>query len=951
MTAAWSYPGARWWKFDFHTHTPASKDTGAWQAAIGTPNELTPQAWLLKYMAAEIDCVAVTDHNTGEWIDKLKAAYAAMKREADAGVPPVGFRELHLFPGVEISVQGGFHLLAILDPSATSQTISDVLAQVDYDGTRGDSDGVTREGAARVVERVLAADGLAIPAHVDGEKGLLQVEPGTRKCLMDTNTVRQVLQETGILALEWMVSTSPRPAVLDELKRHFASVVGSDCHSFQGAAVPGSRYTWIKMAQPSLEGLRLALLDGQEVSVKRSDESSGFSPFNTPEHFIEFIEIRDARYMGRSRQPAKLPLNPYFNALIGGRGTGKSTIVHALRLAYRREKELSATSEAGQTFSRFDKVAKSRNDEGGLKAETAICVQLQRDGTPYRLIWRQDGQGHAVEEWNATTGSFTPSTSQAITAQRFPVRLFSQGQIAALAGDSQQALLKVIDDAADTQSQQAAFDEAKRAFLAARAQMRKLDGKLQGREALTLGLQDIQRKLARFEGADHAVILKNYQRTSRQSRELERQFEAAADFSDRLKAFAADVLAEDLPEGLFDSAEHEPALTLVQALHAAIAKARQEVENAAAALQECGQVLRSELEASPSFVRIGAAKSAYEQLKADLQQQGVSDPSEYGRLVQERQRLETDLKKLEALQKQQTELRDKATALLEQVQSARRAISAQRSAFLQETLLGNPFVRIELVPYSRDAQGIERSLREVLGIVDERFKADIYQEPQEEGLARGVVADLLLLSNLSLTKLPSSHDTETFENSVDTLKNRLVATSRGRDEFGARLNSFLKAEADKHPEFIDHIRCWFPEDGLQVEYSRKGDGQDFQSIGQASAGQRAAAMLAFLLAHGNEPLVLDQPEDDLDNHLIYGLVVQQIRRNKLRRQLIIVTHNPNIVVNGDAELIHVLDFNHQCHVKQTGSLQDQAMRHEVCQVMEGGEEAFERRYQRLGREV
>ena len=110
-------------------------------------------------------------------------------------------------------------------------------------------------------------------------------------------------------------------------------------------------------------------------------------------------------------------------------------------------------------------------------------------------------------------------------------------------------------------------------------------------------------------------------------------------------------------------------------------------------------------------------------------------------------------------------------------------------------------------------------------------------------------------------------------------------------------------------------------------------------------------MLAFLLAHGGEPLVLDQPEDDLDNHLIYGLVVQQIRSNKQRRQLIIVTHNPNIVVNSDAELIHVLDFNNQCYVKQTGSLQEQDMRQEVCQVMEGGAEAFERRYQRLGGEA
>jgi hypothetical protein len=102
MSQPWPYPGARWWKFGFHTHTPASKDTAAWQAAIGTPHELTPQTWLCKYIAAGIDCVAVIDHNTGEWIDKLKAAYSEMKREADAGAPTVGFRELHLYPGVEI---------------------------------------------------------------------------------------------------------------------------------------------------------------------------------------------------------------------------------------------------------------------------------------------------------------------------------------------------------------------------------------------------------------------------------------------------------------------------------------------------------------------------------------------------------------------------------------------------------------------------------------------------------------------------------------------------------------------------------------------------------------------------------------------------------------------------------------------------------------------------------
>ena len=120
----WSYPGSHWWKFDFHTHTPVSKDTLAWQAVIGTPDELTSETWLLKYMAAKIDCVAITDHNSGAWIDQLKAAYAHMKARADAGQAPEDFRELTLFPGVEISVCGGFHLLAIFEPNSTTRTIT-----------------------------------------------------------------------------------------------------------------------------------------------------------------------------------------------------------------------------------------------------------------------------------------------------------------------------------------------------------------------------------------------------------------------------------------------------------------------------------------------------------------------------------------------------------------------------------------------------------------------------------------------------------------------------------------------------------------------------------------------------------------------------------------------------------------------------------------------------------
>jgi hypothetical protein len=90
------------------------------------------------------------------------------------------------------------------------------------------------------------------------------------------------------------------------------------------------------------------------------------------------------------------------------------------------------------------------------------------------------------------------------------------------------------------------------------------------------------------------------------------------------------------------------------------------------------------------------------------------------------------------------------------------------------------------------------------------------------------------------------------------------------------------------PENFDRLACWFPEDSLAVLYS-DGRGGGFRPIAQGSPGQKTATLLTFLLSYGDEPLLLDQPEDDLDNHLISDLIVTQLRRIKLKRQVIVVT--------------------------------------------------------------
>lgn len=932
----WRFPGARWWSFDFHTHTPASSDYGKGpdQAAL---KQITPEDWLLNFMRAEIDCVAVTDHNSGDWIDRLKAALDQLREQK-----PEGYRPLWLFPGVEVTASGNIHILAIFDPDKDGADVSALLGAVGNHGNRGESSRAVDASPIQVIQKTVEANALPVLAHVDGPSGAWE---------LGGNTLAPLLECEGLFAMELVNQDSEKPALYCQKHLRWAEVLGSDAHhpsGPNGARYPGSHWTWVKMAQPSLEGLRLALLDGEGFSVRRSDDPERFDPNALPENFVESVDIYDARYMGRG-QSETLSFSPWFNALVGGRGTGKSTIVHALRLALRREHELQALEEGSEprrTFEKFSRVARGRDDDGALTQDTHVALTFVRGGTRYRVHWRQDGSGAVVEEQK--DGHWGDSHNQAVIPERFPIRLFSQGQIAALAGGSQQALLDLIDEAAGVDAEQTALREARQTYLSLCAKARELEGRLQGRDALRVRLEDVQRKLKKFEEAHHADVLKAYQRRSRQKREVNRQFESVDEMVRRVRELAEELAAEDVPEQLFDERHEQDkeALAVLSSLHNAIETTTKALKGTADDLAAAVRQAREKLPGTEWHQEVNMARTDYEKLVSDLKEQGVADPSEYGQLVQERQRLENQWKELESLDAQRGQILEQAKTQTDAVLAARHALSGRREAFLEESLAGNEYVQISLKPYSQDARAMERSIRELLGAEHPKFENDILIEEDGEPV-KGVVAELI-------DQLPDdpTQAKKEFERRIDKIKERLTGACQGDREFGGHFNNFLVKQASNRPEFVDHLMMWYPDDGLDLKYSQKGDGRDFKSIEQASAGQRAAAMLAFLLAHGSEPIVLDQPEDDLDNHLIYNLVVRQMRENKRRRQIIAVTHNPNIVVNGDAEMLHALDFiRGQCRVIVEGSLQEKAMRDEVCHVMEGGRDAFERRYRRLGKEV
>ena len=899
-------------------------------------------------MRAEVDCVAVTDHNSGNWIDTLKAALVEMEEER-----PPGFRPLHLFPGVELSVNGGFHLLAIFGPETSTSDIDTLLGAVSYDGTKGDSDGVTRKSAVEVVDAVLTARGIPIPAHTDQKKGLLRLkEAGGGTTEIDPGTVAQVLEVDGILAMETVDAGSGRPEIYRQLKIRWAEVLGSDFHPPCRAdrdRYPGSHYTWVKMTgPPSLDGLRLALLDGDRFSIQRSDKEFR-APFAVPQLFVKSIQIGDARYMGRSR-PAELQFSPLLNAIVGGRGTGKSTVIHALRLAARREGDILGLKEGSiprSTFERFNRVYRSRVDDGALRDTTVIQWTVIRDGIRHRITCRPGGSPAALDvEDQAPGGGWVRSPSQSVAPRRFPVRIFSQGQIAELAGESRAALLPLIDEAADASRLQSQLEEATNRYFTSRARIRELDGQLAREDDLAVNLEDVERKLKRFEVSDHSTVLGAYRTRARQEREAKRQFAGVDAAARRIAALAREIELESLPEGTVtgDAEADMDYLKVVKALGTAVDTAVDELQRTAARLREASRNQREILFDSSWQVALDLANFDYERLVEELQSEGVADPTEYGQLVQERQRMTEAIKILESKKEERVRRVAESQECHRQIQTARRAISESRERFLDQALAQNDFVRISVQRYGDDARTIERSLRDALSVKDDRFESDILKYENER--PKGIVATLLR----NLPTDPRERG-KRVEGRLEALKHRLDSACRGEGVFGGFFNNYLEREFERDPTILDRLWAWFPEDGLNVEYSRQGDGKDFQPIGQASAGQRSAAMLAFLLAYGDEPLVLDQPEDDLDNHLIYDLVVRQIRENKLRRQIIVVTHNPNIVVNGDAEMLHAMEFAAgQCVVSQAGSLQDREIRDEICRVMEGGREAFESRYRRLGPE-
>jgi ABC-type lipoprotein export system ATPase subunit len=903
--------GAKWWKFDFHNHTPASDDFGKGNAIH---KAITPDNWLLMFMKAGIDCVAITDHNSGEWVDKLKAALKTMEI---AETKPVGYRKLYLFPGVEISASGNTHILALFDISADTRKIHALLGAVGFPSEQfGTSDAVTEKSVELVINEIHKAGGIAIPAHTDKASGLFVNQSG--------NTLKQTLAVEGLLAIELIDKAFAKPEAYTQSKLRLAEVIGTDSHI---EAQVGTNYTWVKMGEPSLDALKLALHD-REDGIIRKNEILVDPNLISNRYFIKSFSVTNGFKAGNGN-PLKTEFSPWLTSIIGGRGSGKSTIINYLRIILARIDEMP--NEIQSEFDKFNQVGR-KNGSGMLRNETIIEIEIFKDCKLYLIKW--NNFSHTLQEFDDVNGNWSSPITISNIKELFPVQIFNQKELYALTGNPSN-LIELID----SQFDKSAWEEAKESlinqWLFNRAQKRKLNNAISEETNIRAQLGTVNNKIALYESSKYKETLNNFNKFTAINKFFSNTSLSVSGFISKVQNIEQSVPVIEIPVTIADKVVDD-SLGFILQMNFALASAKARFEEALQLLEPYKENLQGQLNSLSWFQQFESARQAYAEIAVSIQDLGTEN---YETLIQRRSSLTEKLSLIDSQKEELAILDSSLEDLYKSIIDKEIELRVNRNEVIKRWRAfedaDNPFLIIELQPMA-DVENANLTIRELLRKSGGEFSNDIFGTNDDNGETRGLIARII-----------NEDERSRWQKRQSEIEEFVSSTEADKKNLDLRLARHLDSLKQNTPEDIDRLLVWVPEDKLILKFKKQGRAEDIQA---GSAGERTAGMLGLLLALNDIPLIIDQPEDDLDTKLISNFVVEGFKKLKKKRQLVIVTHNPNITVNANSDTVIHMDFVGGQVVKASNNaLQDKEIRNAVCEVMEGGRDALNKRYYRISK--
>lgn len=794
---------------------------------------------------------------------------------------------LVVLPGVELSTAEG-HLLAIWEEGTPAQFIEDVLVELGVlRADHGDLHKALRTGFADTAKVIATRGGLAIAAHADREKGLLRIPVADH--------VNQTLLDPAIGAVEIVdITEAERIKTRLDGRRELAVVRSSDTTA-PGASIHvlhgiGNRRTWIKASRPDLCGLQHALAD-PSLRVSLAQPSA-------PEHtVIESVTVTGGFLDGQQFQ-----FSCDLNCLLGGTGAGKSLLIELVRFV------LDQQTDAGD-FPQVRKEVESRL-KYALTSGSTVEVVLTR-GHARCLVRR------AYFEDGSTQPEFTGDTEQLTgLSGRIAITGFSQSEVIEYAR-TPVGRMALIDAALDLTE----FEIRETDAVTRLTDNGRLIGSLESKIAQARGklqtLPDVEKRLEELSGLFDGETIKMQAKWSAEKALFEPvvgipelKVTARTDSGDKFRGSAAIADNQDLYKRA--QAAYTQLREAIDAANAQLAQILLMVNKELVAIRQewLDRYRQFDRELADAVSRIDVDNKGLAALRT--------------RLVE----LQTEKAKLDA---QQTQLNDEflpnlttATTYREELiaellegRKARRRRRADRIKALNKLMGG--IVRIKMLPENDDSAYLADLSAIAKG---SRLRAQVLQQICEKSTPVKLVRSFL------------ADDVDGVHVATGAERKHIETLFEYVREKGA-IEDFLRMQTlDLH-------------DGLSVDF-RKHSNDGYVPIERLAHGQKCTAILIIALADGNDPLIIDQPEDALHAPWIEEYLVAKLRDLRGSRQYIFATRSPGLVVSADAEMIITLtsDANNGV-VEATGSLERHDLNVLTLYHLEGGPVPFKRRTVKL----
>lgn len=888
---------ARFYKCDLHIHSPLDPH---WRDDATRLKESDPddrktavaQEYLHACHAAGLEVIALTDHNFAPGPEQSFLRW--LRQENESVAQTLGRPSLVIFPGFEIQadVGKGYHVLCLFPPKTPLDVVDSRLTALGLPPDKR----FDAKGKPRATKKHLD-DVLAAVQNDEQYQGIVIAPHPFEHGILDDDQMEIWLQQVEFCNPNLLAIEIPKPfenlsSGLQKLLRNgpdclpewrrarpMAYVMSSDSFRLnEDPAQPGNsigyRFTWIKMSQPSVESLRQAFLDhNSRIRFGNQSPDDGYRY-----HQIRSVLVQKASFL---RRLEPLVWSPNLNCLIGSRGAGKSTLLDYMRLALDRLRQDDLPA------SLYEEVKGRVRDT--LTPETRIELEVEKAGVVYRLVYTGEGESKS-RVFQGETELPDPDLRAL-----FPCRFLSQREIDHSVGRrDRSALRKFLDD----------FIRPELGELERREQAFK--GQIGEIEAALAAKRESQKRRATLETerSDLENQMKNQQRLSEllprwQGVETERDFfarlfqesqELVDNWRSRLDDL--DLRATLLTEDLRTSPHSNLIADVANMADQSVQQLRQAIEKAIADFEVKIQSPASPLQTlyhtawQPRFEQ---ARGEFEAAQREAQAGGANVQS----LTEIPQKLLAIKAGLAALDREQVAInqlekeRANALAFLRQVWRDQTQLRQRKATELMDRLRPEagkkPYVEIR-VEHQADTQEIVKILASRLHdkrrLNDEDLKALIEQlRPAQAGETD------LIQQFISATR--QGEQSQVLQQALP---------DRRREAFFSMFTEpvLRQLEMERAPDYV-------------MYYVYRQDGTLAGPIDKVSAGQQGTAILNLLLAAGNEPLIVDTPEEGLDNEGVYAELVPLFRREKEKRQIIIVTHNANLPVNADGEGIFALE--------------------------------------------